>query len=199
MQAIIFDFGNVIGLFDHAMTLRRLEPFTDMPAEEILGTIYQGKLEDDFESGRIGMEEFLDIFRSRCRLCCDRAFLAQAMANIFEPNPEICGLLPKLQSQYRLLLGSNTNIVHSRHFRKQFEAILRPFQAVVLSHEIGVRKPLAGFFEHCQKLAGCPACDCLFIDDLPANVEGAKAIGMRGIVYAPGTGFEQNLRHMTND
>src|SRR5205085_9196011 len=102
------------------MTLRRLEPFTDMPAEEILGTIYQGQLEDEFESGRIGMEEFLDIFRSRCRLCCDRAFLAQAMANIFEPNPEICGLIPKLQSQYRLLLGSNTNVVHSRHFRKQF-------------------------------------------------------------------------------
>jgi putative hydrolase of the HAD superfamily len=70
---------------------------------------------------------------------------------------------------------------------------LRHFDALVLSHEIGVRKPKAGFFQHCQGLSGCAAEECLFIDDLPANVGGAQALGWQGIVYTPGNDLRQRL------
>ena len=149
MKAIIFDFGNVVGFFDHAKTLRRLEQYTDMSAAEMFRTVYQDELEDAFESGRISTEQFLDDFRRLCRLRCDNEVLSAAVADIFEPNPEICGLIPKLRSRYRILLGSNTNAIHSGHFLKQFQDVLSPFDAIVLSHEIGVRKPKAGFFHHC--------------------------------------------------
>jgi HAD superfamily hydrolase (TIGR01509 family) len=194
MQAIIFDFGNVVGFFDHAKTLRRLEPYTDMSAAEMFDAVYQGHLEDDFESGRLSEEDFLSAFGKLCRLRCDNAVLAEAMTDIFEPNPEVCSLIPKLQTRYRILLGSNTNAIHARHFLKQFEAMLRPFHALVLSYDIGVRKPRAGFFQHCQKLAGCPAHECLFVDDLAANVEGAKATGLQATVYVPGEDFPTRLR-----
>ena len=55
---------------------------------------------------------------------------------------------------------------------------------------------MAGFFYHCQKLAGCAVAECLFVDDLPINIEGAKAAGMQGIVYAPGGDFVGQLRSM---
>ena len=194
MQAIIFDFGNVVGFFDHAKTLRRLEPYTDMSAVDMFAAIYQGHLEDDFESGRLSVEQFCDAFRDLCRLRCDNTALTAAVGDIFEPNPEVCNLSPRLASRYRILLGSNTNALHARHFLQQFQAVLSAFHGVVLSHEIGVRKPLAEFFNHCQKLAGCPAAECLFIDDLPANIEGAKAAGLQGIVYAPGEDFLGRLR-----
>ena len=196
MQAIIFDFGNVVAFFDHGKTLARLEPFTDMSAAQMHAAVYDGRLEDDFESGRIGSAEFCAAFRDLCRLRCDDVALTAAIADIFEPNPEICALIPRLTSRYRLLLGSNTNPLHSRHYLKQFQAILKSFHAIVLSHDIGVRKPAAGFFRHCQKLAGCPAEECLFVDDLAANIEGAKSVGMRGIVYAPGADFKSQLRQL---
>ncbi len=196
MQALIFDFGNVIGFFDHARTLKRLEPFTDMSAKEMFATVYQDQLEDDFESGRLGADEFLTAFRDLCRLRCDNKFLTAAIGDIFEPNPEICGLIPRLKKRYRILLGSNTNTIHSAHFQRQFAEILGSFDAIVLSHEIGVRKPRAGFFRHCQQLAGCPADECLFIDDLPANIAGAAAAGLRGLVYKPGGNFVAQLLQM---
>src|SRR4051794_8720421 len=116
MQAIIFDFGNVVAFFDHGKTLGRLQSYTDMSVADMLATVYQGQLEDDFESGKLSAEDFLAIFRERCRLRCDHEVLARAVGDIFEPNPEICQLLPRLKSRYRLLLGSNTNPLHSRHF-----------------------------------------------------------------------------------
>ncbi len=196
IEAIIFDFGNVVGFFDHGKTLRLLEQYTDMPAAEMFTAVYAGALEDAFESGRLSMEEFLNQFRKLCRLKCDNDVLAEMVADIFEPNPEICDLIPRLQPRYRILLGSNTNVIHSRHFLKQFADVLGNFQGVVLSHDIGTRKPKPGFFEHCRKLAGCAAAACLFVDDLPANIAGALAAGLQGIVYAPGRNFPAELRKL---
>jgi HAD superfamily hydrolase (TIGR01509 family) len=55
---------------------------------------------------------------------------------------------------------------------------------LVLSYEVGVRKPKADFFEHCIRLAGCAPSESVFIDDLPSNVAGARACGLQGIVYS---------------
>jgi glucose-1-phosphatase len=183
MRALVFDFGNVVGYFDHYQALNKLAAHTDMTPRAMYAAIYDTDLEDAFESGRITAAEFLRQFRSLCGLRCDDEFLSAACADIFRPNPDVCALLPKLKPGYRLLLGSNTNELHAVQFRRQFADVLRHFDHLVLSYEVGVRKPRAGFFEHCQLLAGCPAHECLFIDDLPANVEGARACGWHGIVY----------------
>ncbi len=183
MQAIVFDFGNVIGYFDHYLTLNKIAAYTEMHPQAMYAAVYNSDLEDAFESGRLSVAEFLQGFRERCGLRCEDAFLQAACADIFRPNPDVCALLPLLKPRYRLLLGSNTNALHAVQFCRQFADVLTHFDHVVLSFEIGVRKPRPGFFEHCQRLAGCPPQECLFIDDLPANVEGARACGWQGIVY----------------
>jgi FMN phosphatase YigB (HAD superfamily) len=183
IETIAFDFGRVLGFFDHGRTLAKLVAHTDMSAREIYEEIYCGDLEDEFESGRISDVEFLRRFRARCRLKCDEDYLAAAVADIFWPNEPLCALIPRLKQRYRLVLGSNTNAIHARRFVPQFAGILSHFDALVLSHEIGVRKPRPEFFQHIVKVSGSPASRCVFIDDLPANVEGARASGLHGIVY----------------
>jgi FMN phosphatase YigB (HAD superfamily) len=184
IQTIIFDFGRVIGFFDHRVTTKRLAEHADLPVEEMHASLFEGTLEDDYESGRISTSEFLRRVREACRLTCPDEIIASAWADIFWPNEPICALLPRLKPRYRLLLGSNTNELHARQFCGQFADWLRHFDALVLSHEVGVRKPKAGFFEHCIRLAGCAPADCVFIDDLPSNVAGARACGLQSIVYS---------------
>jgi putative hydrolase of the HAD superfamily len=183
IKTIIFDFGNVIGYFDHLLTLKRLLPHTDMSAEALRAAFYEDDLEDAYEAGRLGTPAFLERLRALGRLRCTDDFLAAAWADIFRPNSDVCALIPQLKPRYRLLLGSNTNDLHARQFRRQFADTLHYFDALVMSYEIGVRKPDGGFFRHCQTLAECAPHECLFIDDLPANVEGARRLGWRGIVY----------------
>jgi putative hydrolase of the HAD superfamily len=111
--------------------------------------------------------------------------MAAAFADIFKANEAVCALIPQLKPHFRLLLGSNTNELHARRFRDQFAATLSHFDHLVLSYEIGVRKPRRAFFEHCQRLAACRAEECMFIDDLQGNIDGARAIGWRGVQYVP--------------
>jgi FMN phosphatase YigB (HAD superfamily) len=183
IKTIVFDFGRVVGFFDHHLTTKRLADHSGLPMEELHAHLFGNALEDDYESGRMSTEEFLQRLREVCRLTCPDEIVANAWADIFWPNQEVCALLPLLKPRYRLLLGSNTNELHARQFCGQFAEWLLPFDALVLSYQIGVRKPKAGFFEHCTRLAdGAPA-ECLFIDDLPTNVAGARACGWQGIVY----------------
>jgi putative hydrolase of the HAD superfamily len=185
MKTIVFDFGNVIGFFDHRLTLSRLTPFTDMSADDMYAAVYQGPLEDAFESGQLGAADFLRQVRELCRLRCDVAYMATAFADIFQPNEAVCALIPLLKPRYRVLLGSNTNQLHAGHFREQFADTLGHFDHLILSYEIGVRKPRAAFFEHCQRLADCEPGECLFIDDLQSNIEGARTFGWHGLQYVP--------------
>ncbi len=194
MQTIIFDFGNVVGFFDHWRTLGKLEPFTDWSAQEMYDLVCAGPLGDDFETGRIDDQEFLIRFIDACKLQCTPEYLEAACADIFWPNPEICDLIPMLKPRYRILLGSNTNIIHSRFFKRQFADVLRHFDALVLSHEIGVCKPKVGFFEHCQTLAHGKPDEILFVDDLAENVQSACTLGWQGIVYQPNDGLLAKLQ-----
>lgn len=186
MKTVIFDFGNVVGFFDHDRTLSRVAEHTHLSKEEMYQAVYAGDLEDTFEKGHIDEPEFLRRVISLWQLQCKEDFLAEAVADIFHPNPEVCELIPRLAGRYRLVLGSNTNLLHARKFRAQFADILNHFDHLVLSCEIGVRKPHEGFFRHCLQYANAPAEECVFIDDLPPNIEGAKKTGMKGIVYRPG-------------
>jgi putative hydrolase of the HAD superfamily len=195
MKAICFDFGNVVGYFSYRKPLERLRRHTDLNDEQILEAI-GGELQEDYESGRLTSDEFLRRAVECCCLRCSAEELAMHYANIFWPNEDVCAMLPKLRGRYRLLLGSNTCDLHARQFKRQFADPLANFDSLVLSHEIGDRKPKAAFFEHVQRLAGCPPEECLFIDDLPANIEGAKACGWHGIVYVDASDLRNRMRNL---
>lgn len=55
------------------------------------------------------------------------------------------------------------------------------FDTVVISAEVGMRKPEPQIYLHtCAELGLAPQ-QCVFVDDLAHNVEAATALGMRGV------------------
>lgn len=55
------------------------------------------------------------------------------------------------------------------------------FDAVVISGEVGMRKPEPEIFRHTLALLDRPAEQCVFVDDLVHNVEAAVALGLVGV------------------
>ena len=55
------------------------------------------------------------------------------------------------------------------------------FDTVVISGECGMRKPEEGIFVHTTKILGLEPRECVFIDDIEANVAAAVACGMTGV------------------
>ena len=197
IRTIVFDFGNVLGFFSHRRAAEQLAAYGAAgSADAIQSYLFNGQLEDDFESGLLDSAAFRALVRDRCRLTCDDAQFDTAYADMFVPNSETCELLPELRKRYRLVLLSNTTVLHSRWFLRQFADVVANFHGVVLSHEVGVRKPHPRIYEHCLALADCQASECLFVDDLPVNIEAARACGWQGIVYAPGGACVRQLSEL---
>ena len=196
IKAIVFDYGRVIGHFDHRRTAEKLAPFTSRSLEQIVAYLYPDELEDDFEKGSLSSHDFVRVIRDQLRLQCPAAAIQAAIADIFWPNPEVCALIPRLVPHYRLILGSNTNAIHAAHFRQVSAEVLKHFHALVLSHEVEVRKPARAFFEHCVRLAEQPASACLFIDDLHANIAGAQEAGLKTLLYRGQPTLEEELKEM---
>jgi putative hydrolase of the HAD superfamily len=193
ITTVVFDFGNVLGFFSHRKAAEQLAAYTDSSAESIQAYLFGGQLENDYEAGKLTTPVFRGMVRERFHLRCTDDQFDWAFSEMFEPNPPICRLAEALKPAYRLFLLSNTNDLHYRHFAAQFADVLRSFDGLVLSHEVGVRKPQRGIYEACQQRAGCPASELLFIDDLPANIEGAEACGWSGIVYRRGDDLRAEL------
>jgi putative hydrolase of the HAD superfamily len=58
------------------------------------------------------------------------------------------------------------------------------YDAVVISGEVGMRKPEERIFRHAAGLIGLTPGECVFIDDMEANVRAAEAMGMHGVLHA---------------
>ena len=97
-------------------------------------------------------------------------------------NHKLLACIDRLRQQ-DIALGLLSNF--STDLRSILEAqdLLRRFDHVAISAEIGVMKPDAAAYEAILGMLALPASACVFIDDLPANVAAAQALGMHGIVF----------------
>lgn len=199
IRTVIFDFGNVIAFFDHSRAVMRLAHYTDLPPVELALVLYGSKIEDAFERGQIGTAEYVREALLNARLSCTEEQFLSAFGAIFWRNFEVCDLVPLLKPNYRTLLASNTTRAHFDTYTKQFSDVLCHFDHLGTSFDAQARKPEPAFFEHIQNHAAAAPEECIFIDDLPTNVEAAERFGWNGIVYQPDGTLPDKLRALGVD
>lgn len=57
------------------------------------------------------------------------------------------------------------------------------FDSVVISGEVGMRKPEPEIFAHAVELVRIPVEECVFVDDIEHNVRAAADLGMIGVLH----------------
>jgi putative hydrolase of the HAD superfamily len=67
------------------------------------------------------------------------------------------------------------------------------FDVVVISGEVGMRKPDAEIFQLTLGLMDLPASACVFVDDLPHNITAAADLGLVGVRHVT---YEETLMEL---
>ena len=70
------------------------------------------------------------------------------------------------------------------------------FDVVVISAEAGMRKPEPRIFLHVTGLLGLEPAECVFIDDIEANVQAAEAVGITGVHHSELRSTTQRLSEL---
>ena len=97
-------------------------------------------------------------------------------------NHELLACIDRLR-QRGIALGLLSNFSTDLRGMLETQDLLRRFDHVAISAEVGVMKPDAAAYEAILGMLALPASACVFIDDLPANVAAARTLGMHGIVF----------------
>lgn len=97
--------------------------------------------------------------------------------------PGMKDLMKELKSKGYHLLGLSNWSTKVFDVMNKFPEIFSLLDGYLVSHQVHLLKPHKEIYEaFCNKFNVQPE-DCVFIDDKAANIEGAKSIGMHGIVF----------------
>ncbi len=92
-------------------------------------------------------------------------------------------LLGRLRARgVKLYALSNVSEVTFAHLRER-HGFLELFDGIVISAEIKLVKPEPAIFEHLRERFGIDFGRSVFVDDLPANVAGARSLGLASILF----------------
>ncbi len=192
-DALIVDFGGVLtSPLQDAMQRFAAElgiDFQDL-VRAALGAYSGGEdhLVTDFETGRIAEEEFAVEFAARLGKYAGRTIDPEGLvARIFslELEESMLDLVCRARAAgYRTGLCSN-----SWGTRLYPRDVLNPiFDALVISGEVGLRKPEPEIFALTLEKLGVDAAAAVFVDDHPGHLAPARAMGMTTVLHrAPET------------
>jgi putative hydrolase of the HAD superfamily len=192
IKAVVSDFGGVL-------TTPLLNSFAAIQDDvgispESLGLAMRHGLEEDeelplfrLERGEISEDEFLKrltdglepILGHRPRLHHFRHMFFDAL----DPNEQMIELMRELKASGLTMALLTNNVREWEPLWRSMLPIDEIFEAVVDSAFVGCRKPEARIYELTLERIGMQAGDCLFIDDIGTNCEGAEAVGMKAIHF----------------
>ncbi len=97
-------------------------------------------------------------------------------------NTELVACIDRLRTRgLRVALLSNFSADLRAMLTQQ--DLLRRFDALAISAELGIMKPDAAAYRAVLAMLGMEPHTCIFIDDVSANVAAAQAVGIYGIVF----------------
>jgi putative hydrolase of the HAD superfamily len=85
------------------------------------------------------------------------------------------------------LLSNSWGDIYPRHLFPEL------FDAVVISAEVGMRKPEERIFRLAAEVLGLEPAQCVFIDDIRDNVAAAQAVGLVGVHHRTARETRQQL------
>ena len=184
IKGIIFDLGRVLVGID---SRRGLPGHLGLTEPDEIRQLTADPSFADYNCGRIRPEEFHRQVVQRFGLALSFTEFRDIWCDMFYLHEDMLALAGGLARDYRLGLLSDTDPLHWGHISRAYPVIPQLFSKPSLSYEIGALKPDPATYADAVRKIGLQPQECVFIDDLPGNIAGARAAGLHGIVF---TGYD---------
>jgi glucose-1-phosphatase len=192
IQAVIFDLGRVLV----KLHVERLVEFCcravgTEDAVQLLSRVMANPLMAQYSTGKIDSCQFYRELCSQYGLNLSFDEFALRWCDIFSPMNEMEPIVETLSRKVKLGLLSDTDPLHWEYVKSHYP-LMRYFPRPTLSFEVGVLKPHPAMYAAAIKQVASAPQDCLFVDDLEKNVQGARLAGMNAIQF-------EGVEHFRNE
>jgi putative hydrolase of the HAD superfamily len=193
IKNVLFDLGNVLFDLDLSRIDTGFRQLMGAPYDQVHDQLLARRFFNLYETGGISTEEFVHTLCHAVEPVLSPESVVAVWNSIFLDFPKArLDMLLQLRQTHSVFLLSNINELHAdwidaymlrTHGLSDYRALY--FDGAYYSHLIRLRKPDADAFEYVLADAEMDPRETVFIDDVPENVAGAEAVGMRALCKSP--------------
>jgi epoxide hydrolase-like predicted phosphatase len=182
VRALLVDFGGVLttNVFESFRAFCRDE---GLDADAFLDLV---RHDDDtraelrqLETGQLPEDEFGERLGRRLGVERTEGLVERLFARIAPDDQMVAAVRRARGAGVRTGLVSNS-MGSGRYDRDSFPEL---FDAVVISGEVGIHKPQPEIYSLAAERLEVPPEECVFVDDLRENCDGAEAVGMTAVLH----------------
>ena len=189
LRALVVDFGGVLTtpLQDSMSAFAQAEGIELQDLVRVALTAYAGgedSLVTDFETGRIGDAEFSKEFARRLSEVSGRQVGAERLVDRLFGGLRLEDSMLTAVERARTQ-GFKTGLLSNSWGLDGYpmERLTPLFDVVVISGEVGLRKPDPEIFHLTTGKLDVEASACVFVDDHPGHLQTALALGMKTVLH----------------
>ena len=190
IKNIVFDIGNVLIKWQPAEIMA--EFFPNNP--EMLYDIFKSDVWYNLNLGVLTKEEAIELYNKRTGL--ESELLQKLWDSVLEslvPIDDTVKILEQLHRARTPLYSITDNIREIFEYVRSRYMFPSLFIDVVTSYDVCALKPSPKIYQHLLQRNNLKAEECVFIDDILTNVEGAKKVGMQGIHFIDAKSCREEL------
>ena len=196
IKAVIFDAGGVIVNSLDSLLFKAIAKKFGIDFRLAVSNL-EGLLKY-YHTGKISSNDFWKLFSQRVKKEPPKGYeylWIEKYASNFLKNKYVFKIIDRLRENgYKLAVLSNTIPEHANYNRKHHT--FDGFDVVVLSNEVGLRKPDKRVYMLVLKRLRIEPQECVYIDDRPEYLKPAAKLGMKIIYYRNPKQLEVELRKL---
>jgi epoxide hydrolase-like predicted phosphatase len=184
-KAVIFDWGGVLMRTLDYSSRHAWDHHLGLPSGAVESIVHGVPAWEQAQRGAITPEAYWEVVRESLGL--DSEALAALREDFYigdRLDKALVELIVDLHEREVLvgLLSNNTLDLYDALAAFELDQL---FDAVVISAEIGLMKPDPAAYQAVLERLGVAPQQAIFVDDFPANVDGARAVGMEAVRFTP--------------
>jgi putative hydrolase of the HAD superfamily len=185
IRAVILDFGEVLCHLPTPDAIDRLARMFQMDSQSFFPIYLESR--GPYDRGDLLPAEYWQEFAAQLGVNLDANAIARARQIDLELwsqiNEAMIRWLQQIHSAgFKTAILSNMPSDMVSHLRNNF-AWINHFDHHIFSAEVRSIKPEPAIYQHCIEALGVHPSEALFIDDRDANLEQARAVGIRSIRF----------------
>jgi glucose-1-phosphatase len=183
VHALLFDLGGVVFKFDIEGAFRFWASRAGCDPRLIAERFSIDDSYEQHERGEIPASTYFAALRQSLSIDLSDEDFIEGWNSVYPgPVPGMSEVLSVAKRHLPLFAFTNSNPTHQGVWEQLYAAELRLFQTIFVSSDLGARKPEPEAFLLVARRMGFKPEEVLFFDDGPGNVEGARTVGMQGVV-----------------
>ena len=183
VRAVIFDFGGVLARTEDRIPRTALAERFGLTYEELEAIVYGGETSLQASRGEIPVKE-------HWQAVCDHLEFPPTEIRAFQRefwggdviDEKLIDYIRSLPPRFKVGLLSNAWSDMRKSLQEEWD-ILKLFDVVIISAEVGLIKPDPRIYQLAVEKLGVQPEEAVFVDDMRRNVEAAREAGLHAIRF----------------